>query len=186
MRLFLTGEPGVGKSTVVGAALRQLGLSAALRGFVTVAEEDTAGQRCGFRSVDVADPTRTCRLATLTSDNVRPGEGIGPYRVHLDEIAAFCEQVLTTGNSATEEPEPEPEPERPLLTVLDEVGAMQLLSPRVETLLDGAIGAQSGGRARCCFGTLPREGLHANLRLVVRRPRRSSLASAKRAGLPPS
>lgn len=142
--LFLTGEPGVGKSTIVNAVCARLATAVDAVGFLTVEQRDQNGQRVGFRSINVADREDSVQLASLGTQ--LDGHRIGQFTVHLDEASIFCRRVLSL---ATEGP-------RPRLCFLDEVGAMQLLSPELEQLF-GRVVDGSGG---CCFGTLPPKGLH--------------------------
>ena len=63
--LFLTGEPGVGKSTIVQAVKARLAAAVQAVGFYTIEKLDEDGNRVGFLSVDVSDPASTVKLATL-------------------------------------------------------------------------------------------------------------------------
>ena len=67
--VFLTGEPGVGKSTLVRTVWRRLGLSAPAVGFTTAEQLNEKGDRCGFRSMDVASPSRSVQLASMRDPN---------------------------------------------------------------------------------------------------------------------
>ena len=148
--VFLTGEPGVGKSTIVKAVRARLGAAIVARGFFTLEQRGPEGERAGFRSYSVASP-ECVQLATLEpTGSGGSGSFIGPFRVHLDEVVAFCRRALA---QPSEEQEQE-EPRRPCLVVMDEVGAMQLLSAELQALFSEA--TASGH----CFGTIPSQGRH--------------------------
>lgn len=149
--VFLTGAPGVGKTTLVQVVRRRLGASVEAAGFVTVEQRDSDGERCGFRSFDVAEPSHEVQLASL--DGEASEHCVGPFRVHLDEVVSFTHRAL----AAALRPAEPTEAARPTLVFLDEVGKMQLLSPSLEALFAQLTG--DGGR--CCFGTIPPAGLHA-------------------------
>jgi nucleoside-triphosphatase len=110
MRLFLTGNPGVGKTTVIRAiALRLEGIICA--GFYT---EDTrqSGQRMGFKIVTLDGHEGT--LASLG----RQKPTVGKYSIHVEE---FEKLVLMQLDQVTNPAD---------LYVIDEIGKMELLSRR--------------------------------------------------------
>jgi nucleoside-triphosphatase len=118
MRLFLTGNPGIGKTTVIRATLKGLqGIRCA--GFYTE-EIREKGERVGFRVT-----TLDGHEGTLASVGVKKGPRVGKYTVHVKE---FEELVL---------PFMDPEGTPADLYVIDEIGKMELLSQRFrDTLLD--------------------------------------------------
>ena len=113
MRLFLTGNPGVGKTTLIRAVTERLrGLTCA--GFYTE-ETRQGGQRTGFRLV-----TLDGRHATLASlGNQKPT--VGQYSVHVEEFEKLILQYL------------DPVATRADLYVIDEVGKMELFSDQFRT-----------------------------------------------------
>jgi nucleoside-triphosphatase len=108
MRLFLTGNPGVGKTTLIRAIAQRLeGIMCA--GFYT---EDTrqSGQRTGFRIVTLDGQEGT--LATLG----RQKPTVGKYSIHVEEFEKLVlRQLDQVANPAD-------------LYVIDEIGKMELLS----------------------------------------------------------
>jgi nucleoside-triphosphatase len=108
MRLFLTGNPGVGKTTLIRAiALRLEGIMCA--GFYT---EDTrqSGQRTGFKIFTLDGQQGT--FASLG----RQKPTVGKYSIHVKE---FEKLVLMQLDPVTNPAD---------LYVIDEIGKMELLS----------------------------------------------------------
>ena len=106
--MFLTGNPGVGKTTLIRAIAQRLeGIMCA--GFYT---EDTrqSSQRTGFRIVTLDGQEGT--LATLG----RQKPTVGKYSIHVEEFEKLVlmqlDQVTTPAD----------------LYVIDEIGKMELLS----------------------------------------------------------
>jgi nucleoside-triphosphatase THEP1 len=108
LRLFLTGAPGVGKTTLLRAVVEGLE-TVKCAGFYTL-EERQRGQRVGFRIVTLSG--REGNLASLGS---KPPT-VGRYSVHLDQFEALVLPELDPRETAVE------------LYVIDEVGKMELLS----------------------------------------------------------
>ena len=141
--VFLTGDPGVGKSTIVSRVRARLATAVEAVGFVTLEQRDPEqGQRIGFRSINVADAADSVQLASLEEGD---GPRVGPFRVNLAEVTAFCRRTLSPASAAT----------RPRLHFMDEIGAMQLLSAELEQLFGSVVDGSCH-----CFGTLPTRGLH--------------------------
>jgi len=110
MRLFLTGRPGVGKTTLIRGVLKRLEeLKSA--GFYTE-EKRHKGQRTGFKIVTLDGQEGT--LASVGSKE----STVGRYSVH---VAEFEELVL---------PHLDSQLTRADLYVIDEIGRMELLSQK--------------------------------------------------------
>jgi nucleoside-triphosphatase len=108
MRLFLTGNPGVGKTTLVRAVAERLqGIKCA--GFYTE-ETRQRGQRTGFKIVTLDGQERI--LASL--GNRKPT--VGKYSVHVEEFEKLILRYLDPVTTPTD------------LYVIDEIGKMELLS----------------------------------------------------------
>ena len=119
-RLFLTGSPGVGKTTLIRAIVERLeGIKCA--GFYTE-ETRQGGQRTGFRIVTLDGLVGS--LASLGTRNPK----VGKYSVHVE---AFEKLVLPCLDLV----------EPPVdLYVIDEIGKMELLSHRFRTRIIELLG----------------------------------------------
>jgi len=120
MRIAVTGNPGVGKSTLVSRVVERVPLSA---GGLVTQEIRKCGRRVGFSLRNLA----TGQEGVLAHIHLVDGPGFGPYRINLhdlDEIGALAIE------RAVEERD---------LVVVDEVGPMELHSPRFIAAVDQAL-----------------------------------------------
>ena len=122
--LLLTGCPGVGKTTIIQAAIARLGGGAG--GFYTV-EIREEGRRTGFRLVAVgAGPPQDGILASVHSTG---RYRVGRYGVNVDELERVgVEAVLNALGDA-----------RLTVIVIDEIGKMELLSSRFRSAVMAAV-----------------------------------------------
>jgi nucleoside-triphosphatase len=110
MRLFLTGNPGVGKTTLIRAVVERLeGITCA--GFYTE-ETRRSGQRTGFRIVTLDGQKET--LASLGQQKPT----VGKYSIHVEEFEKLALRCLGPATTPAD------------LYVIDEIGKMELLSDR--------------------------------------------------------
>ena len=124
--VFVTGQPGVGKTTLVRAAVRSAGLEAG--GFYTEERRSAGGNRLGF---DVVDARTGAREKLATASDAAPKKGtpaVGKYAVHVADFEAVAVPALRAAEGVS-------------VLLLDEVGKMELLSdmffPLVRETLDG-------------------------------------------------
>jgi nucleoside-triphosphatase len=113
LRLFLTGVPGVGKTTVIRAIVERLD-ELTCTGFYSE-EKRQRGQRVGFKVVTLNGDEG--KLASVG----RKAPTVGRYSVHVEE---FEKLVL---------PELDPRATPADLYVIDEIGKMELLSREFRT-----------------------------------------------------
>jgi len=121
LKLFLTGDPGCGKTTVLRRVVERLREEVSMVGFLTE-EVRHGGRREGFRGVTLDGAVFP--LASRAED----GEPrVGPYVVELSGLETIGLAALEPRDDTR-------------LVVLDEIGKMEMLSEpfrrRVESLLD--------------------------------------------------
>ena len=115
VKILLTGRPGSGKTTAVRRALAKLALPAG--GFYTE-EVREAGRRVGFRLV-----TLEGEVGTLADVRRRGSPRIGRYGVDLEVLDGLGVRSVVSALRAGK------------LVVLDEIGPMELLSPRFQEVV---------------------------------------------------
>jgi nucleoside-triphosphatase len=110
--ILLTGQPGIGKTTVIKAIVSLLGDKAG--GFYT-REVRARGRRVGFEIVTLAG--QTGYLATKDPDiSFRQEARFGTYRVNLEGIDSVAVPALYRAM------------EQGQIVVIDEIGPMEILS----------------------------------------------------------
>lgn len=117
--LLLTGRPGVGKTSIIIQALASLRPRAG--GFYTreIREE---GQRVGFKLATLDGPEDV-----LAHVAIRGGPAVGKYRVNTGTLDSLGVTALNEAIASRD------------LVVIDEIGKMELFSPRFVEAVDRAI-----------------------------------------------
>ena len=110
---LLTGQPGVGKSTIVSRVVLRLKSAGVIVGGCSTTERKVKGARVGFEVLNLTDGTRG-ELASIASSL---GPRVGRYRVNLADLAAVGAAGLSKAAASSE------------VIVIDEVGPMELVSP---------------------------------------------------------
>jgi nucleoside-triphosphatase len=117
--LLVSGPPGSGKTTLIRAVLAQLPVRAG--GFLTE-EIREGGERVGFRLL--ALDGRSGLLATARGGG---GPRVGRYRVEVPALEAIGIAALEQATGGAD------------LIVVDEIGKMELCSPRFLPALEAAL-----------------------------------------------
>lgn len=115
MRLFLTGSPGIGKTTLIRAVLEKLD-EGQCAGFYTE-EKRHRGQRIGFKIITLDGQEGT--LASIGRKELM----VGRYSIHLEEFEKLALPQL------------DPELTPADLYVIDELGKMELFSQKFRNKL---------------------------------------------------
>jgi len=113
-KIFLTGPPGVGKSSVLLRLVEALENRGFQVGGMVTREARDGGVRIGFNVTDVL----TGREGWLATAREPIGPRVGKYSVDLEGLEGIGVQAIT---SALQDPKTE-------VVVIDEVGPMELLS----------------------------------------------------------
>ena len=114
MRIFLTGEPRCGKSTVLMKIidiLKKKGFK--VGGFITP-EVRVKGDRIGFKVVDI----HSSEEGILASINQKTGPSVGKYRVNLNDFERVALKALDFAMKECD------------ICIIDELGTMELFSQK--------------------------------------------------------
>lgn len=120
MRIAVTGNPGVGKSTLVLQVVEGVPLSC---GGMVTAEIRKCGRRVGFSVRDLA----TGEEGILAHLHLAAGPSFGRYRLNLRDLDAIGAQAIERAIEGAQ------------LVVVDEVGPMELHSPRFIRAVERAL-----------------------------------------------
>jgi nucleoside-triphosphatase len=123
-RIFLlTGTPGVGKTTVlfkVADALKARGISV---GGMVSCEVREDGLRVGFEIVDLGSGKR----GWLAQVNQKIGPKVGKYRVNIADLERIGVKAIKAAM------------ENCVVVAVDEIGPMELFSPRFKEAVKGVL-----------------------------------------------
>ena len=123
LRVFLTGAPGVGKSTVVRRSAEEIQKGGIKVGGMTSGDLRSGSDRVGFEIRNLM----TGETGVLAHTNQPIGPRIGKYRVKTEDLDKIgTEAILFAINDAD-------------LIVIDEVGPMELTSHRFRNAVQAAL-----------------------------------------------
>ena len=108
MNIFITGKPGVGKTSLVMEIIKELKLDAG----GIIAPEIRNKERVGFKIVDLS----TGEEKILASVYQKEGPRVGKYRVNLENLDEMAKKAI---EKAIKEKE---------IVVIDEIGKMEFYS----------------------------------------------------------
>lgn len=128
--VLVTGRPRSGKTTLVRAVLDAIAVPAA--GFYTVEVRGAGGERTGFELVTLAGERATLAAAGLDSPH-----RVGRYGVDLATVERVGVPAIEAGIASD------------ALVVIDEIGAMELLSSAFQRVVIEAV-----RRSRLVLGTV--------------------------------
>lgn len=123
MNIFITGTPGIGKTTVILQAIKELETMGFKGGGMISREVRESGVRVGFELIDLTSG----RKGWLAHVNQPIGPQVSRYRVNLTDLseigaAAICKAVEVSD-----------------FVVIDEVGPMELYSNEFQTAVKLAL-----------------------------------------------
>jgi len=120
--IFITGRPGIGKTSVLLRALNDLKRRGYKIGGMISREVREGGIRVGFEIVDFCNGKR----GWLAHRNQAMGPQIGKYRVNLRDLNAVGSRSILNATASDD------------IVVVDEIGPMELLS---QTFRDAVVQA---------------------------------------------
>ena len=115
LRIFVTGPPGVGKTTLVERVAKEVDRWGYIVGGMITREVRRGGRRVGFK-ITAIDTGEEGTLASIRGTSHLPGVPFGKYVVHVDEIERVAVPAI---RRAIDEAD---------LIVIDEIGPMEYKS----------------------------------------------------------
>ncbi len=136
LNLLVTGEPGVGKTTLAERIVKQFRGSLHVAGFTTTEVRTPAGHRLGFNVVTVEG--KQVELARL---GLRSRVRVARYGVNLEAFERLALPELARRDVD--------------LLVVDEIGKMECASARFRRAVEDALDARVNVLATLGFGRVP-------------------------------
>ncbi len=121
-RIFITGRPGVGKSTLFNVIVEHLKDLGCRIGGISAPEVRHAGRRVGFLLVDLM----TGEKVTLASVHLKGRLRVGKYTVNSDAGAFGSQAIIRALNEAD-------------VVAIDEIGPMELLLEELKKAIIDAL-----------------------------------------------
>jgi len=121
--VFLTGVPGIGKSTVVGKVVQRLRQGGMKVGGMTTADLRSGSARVGFEIRNLM----TGEAGALARINQASGPRIGKYRVNSEDLDKIGTEAIVSAIKHAD------------LIAIDEVGPMELTSHRFKDAVQAAL-----------------------------------------------
>ena len=133
--MFLTGVPGVGKSTVVKKVAEKIQRGGFKVGGMTSGDLRSGGGRVGFEIRNLL----TEEAGVLAHINQLSGPRVGRYRVKNEDLDKIGAEAIVSATKSAD------------LIIIDEVGPMELTSPRFKDAVQAALAS-----AKSLLGTVHR------------------------------
>jgi len=121
--LFLTGSPGVGKTTVLLRVMESLKVKGYSVGGMLSSEVRSDGVRVGFEVLDLSSGRR----GWLAHVNQPSGPQVGKYRVNLEDLNSIGAEAIMEAVDKCD------------VIAIDEVGPMELFSERFREAVKRAV-----------------------------------------------
>ena len=122
-RIFLTGRPGIGKTSVLLRVIKILKDEGLLVGGMISQEARRGATRIGFRLIDIANG----RDGWLAHIHQKSGPSVGKYRVNLHDLQHIGILAIQSAIDTAD------------VVVIDEVGPMELFSTAFKEAVTRAI-----------------------------------------------
>jgi nucleoside-triphosphatase len=117
MNIFISGNPGCGKSTLIKKLLEEIS-DKSVSGIITP-EIRANSERQGFKIIDLASG----KEEILASENIERGPGVSRYRVNLEGIDIIMDKFLESYEDSE-------------YVVIDEIGTMELYSKKFREIIE--------------------------------------------------
>jgi nucleoside-triphosphatase len=124
--LLLTGNPGVGKTTVLAKAVNALKEKGYSVGGMISREVRESGTRVGFEILDLNSGGR----GWLAHINQKTGPRVGKYRVNMEDLNAVGAKAVTNAVEKCD------------ITAIDEIGPMELFSEKFKEATQKALNSR--------------------------------------------
>jgi nucleoside-triphosphatase len=131
--LLLTGNPGVGKTTVLMKTVNALKERGIRVGGMISREVREGGTRTGFKILDLT----SSRRGWLAHINQKSGPQVSKYRVNIEDLNAIGAQAVTEAVEKCE------------VVAIDEVGPVELFSERFKEAVRKALESHKPVFSRC-------------------------------------
>ncbi|MEM2098882.1 MAG: NTPase [Candidatus Bathyarchaeia archaeon] len=121
--LLLTGDPGIGKTTVLAKTVDILRAEGYTVGGIITRENRQDGTRVGFEIMDIS----TGKRGWLAHINQPAGPQIGKYKVNIENLTTIGAEAILAAI------------ENCCVIVIDEIGPMELLSEKFKQAVSKAL-----------------------------------------------
>jgi nucleoside-triphosphatase len=119
-KIFISGDPGIGKTTVIAKVVYELKSRGYRIGGVLTRDIRERGARIGFQIISLNDGT----TGILASSKLKNGPHVGKYVVNLNDLKnIFASSLVLSVDNAD-------------VIVCDEVGPMELFSPEARRAIE--------------------------------------------------